>query len=105
MASHVEKANVYSVFTRLGLWLQRKGDFVRCVKENQQLEYRFTSGVNRVIRIAAPAKEGDQKAKVDEVGVVFVRSPSKSTSYAVRQSNMSHATQHKILSKIISCNI
>lgn len=79
--------------------LQRKGDFVRCVEKNQLQKYHLTSGANCLIRIAAPAKERGQGAQVDEVRAVLVRSPSKSTSHAVRELNMSHATQHKILSK------
>jgi hypothetical protein len=41
----------------LGLRLQCKGDFVRCLEGNRQQKCRFTSDINCFIRLAAFVKE------------------------------------------------
>jgi hypothetical protein len=51
------KSNVCYGFMVLGLRLYWTGDFLWCLEGNHQRKCRFTSGLNRLIRLAAFVKE------------------------------------------------
>jgi hypothetical protein len=100
-----KKLNACCSFTSIGLRLQCKGDFVRCLERNRQQKCRFTSGfelfdqTGYIFNGRSFGRRPVTEAQVDTVRAAFVRSPSKSTRHAAGQLNMPHTTVHKILRK------